>query len=105
MNSIRQAPDPYGSGDLSAAATRSETSWKPAPRHMRRLGNWLACLAVNQVLLGGVQVRSLPGAPDLASIAAMLRTLNPESKVRFLGEARMEVVRLDEDTVLKTAGG
>lgn len=41
----------------------------------------------------------------LASIAAMLRTLNPESKVRFLGGVRGEVVRLDEDTVLKTAGG
>lgn len=41
----------------------------------------------------------------LASIAVMLRTLNPESKVRFLGGVRMEVVRLDEDTVLKTAGG
>lgn len=52
-----------------------------------------------------MQVRVLPDAPSLASIAAMLRTLNPESKVRFLGGARTEVVRLDEDTVLKTAGG
>ena len=43
-------------------------------------------------------------AARLASIAAMLRTLNPESKVRFLGEAR-GVVRLDADTVLRTAGG
>ena len=49
--------------------------------------------------------REAIAAARLASIAAMLRTLNPESKVRFLGEARMEVVRLDEDTVLKTAGG
>lgn len=59
VNSIRQAPDPIG----GAVACQPR-------RPLRRRS--------------GSQRRGT----CLASIAAMLRTLNPESKVRFLGEAR-----------------
>lgn len=52
VNSIRQAPDPIGSVVLPAAVTRSETSGTPAPRHMCRLGKWLARLVVTQVPSG-----------------------------------------------------
>ncbi len=53
VDSIRQEPDPHcGSGFLSPQRPTAETSGMPALRHMRRLGNWLARLAVDQVPRG-----------------------------------------------------
>ena len=53
VDSIRQEPDPHcGSGFLSPQRPTAETSGMPALRHMRRLGNWLARLAVDQVPCG-----------------------------------------------------
>lgn len=53
VDSIRQEPDPRrGSGFLSPQRPTAETSGMPALRHMRRLGNWLARLAVDQVPRG-----------------------------------------------------
>jgi hypothetical protein len=53
VDSIRQEPDPHcGSGFLPPQRPTAETSGMPALRHMRRLGNWLARLAVDQVPCG-----------------------------------------------------
>lgn len=47
---------------LSPQRPTAETSGMPALRHTRRLGNWLARLAVDQGALAGMQVRVLPDA-------------------------------------------
>jgi hypothetical protein len=61
VDSIRQEPDPHcGSGFLSPKRPTAETSGMPALRHMRRLGNWLARLAVDQVPSRACRFESCP---------------------------------------------
>jgi hypothetical protein len=85
VDSIRQEPDPHcGSGFLSPKRPMAETSGMPALRHMRRLGNWLARLAVDQVPSRGMQVRVLPDAPGGTSrwpaTAAVSKTEGPHGR-------------------------
>lgn len=61
VDSIRQEPDPHsGSGFLPPQRPTAETSGMPALRHMRRLGSWLARLAVDQVPSRACRFESCP---------------------------------------------
>lgn len=64
VDSIRQEPDPPARGRTErlpvAAATHGGDVGEPALRHMRRLGNWLARLAVDQVPSRACRFESCP---------------------------------------------
>lgn len=88
VDSIRQEPDPRcGSGFLSPQRPTAETSGMPALRHMRRLGNWLARLAVDQVPLRACRFESCPaynvvrgGTSRWPATAAVSKTEGPHGR-------------------------
>lgn len=87
MDSIRQEPDPHnGSGFLSPQRPTAETSGMPALRHMRRLGNWQARLAVDQVPSRACRFESCPahfaygGTSRWPATAAVSKTEGPHGR-------------------------
>ena len=88
VDSIRQEPDPHcGSGLLSPQRPTAETSGMPALRHMRRLGNWLARLAVDQVPSRACRFESCPthllacgGTSRWPATAAVSKTEGPHGR-------------------------
>ena len=88
VDSIRQDPDPdSGSGFLSPQRPTAETSGTPALRHMRRLGKWLARLAVDQVPSRACRFESCPayhvvrgGTSRWPATAAVSKTEGPHGR-------------------------